>query len=91
MGVNKTSGVADTTVDVNSGVRVAVFNPTSVGVFVYVGVKKVGVALGISVGGFVDVGAGVLVATGPTEQEDNNTAQIKKIVVFFMWINPFTF
>jgi hypothetical protein len=90
-GVTKNSGVSETLVDVTSGVCVAVLIPANVGVIVYVGVGIVGVALGISVGIFVNVREGVNVATGTKkncsnvmEQDESKIAQIKITYIFFM-------
>jgi len=72
-------------VNVNSGVGVAVFIPTSVGVFVKVEVGIVGVKLGTSVGIFVGVRTGVGAASGlDTKQEKDRTAQVRWMYIFFM-------
>ena len=64
--------------NVNSGVGVPIFTPTSVGVCVKVEVGIVGVRLGISVDKFVDVEAGVGAENGvDTRQEKEKIAQMR--------------
>ena len=61
----------------NSGVGVSVFIPMGVGVVVNVEVGIVGVELGISVGTFVEVAAGVGAANGVnTEQDSSSMTQL---------------
>jgi hypothetical protein len=77
-GVKKNKEATASGVNVNSVVGVSFFIPTSVGVFVKVEVGTVGVELGTSVGMFVEVGAGVGVATRvETEQEMDRTAKMR--------------
>ena len=77
-GVIKNNGVTASGVNVNSGVGVPVFIPTSVGVCVKVEVGTVGVRLGISVDKFVDVEAGVGAENGvDTRQEKEKIAQMR--------------
>ena len=86
-GVIKNNGVTASGVNVNSGVGVSAFIPTSVGVLVKVEVGIVGVELGISVGIFVDVETGVGVASGVhTEQEKDRIAKMRMrwMCIFFM-------
>lgn len=65
LGVIINKGVTASGVNVNSGVGVAVFIPTSVGVVVKVKVGVIGVKVGASVGMAVDVAARVGVAPAP--------------------------
>ena len=87
-GVNNV-GVSTTTVGDGSRVFVAVFSPTSVGVYVNVTVGEIGVPLGIGVYVLVGLGIGVAEGRGASirslmEQDTETSAHTRRVVIFFM-------